>query len=261
LDWVVARGARPAVVSASINGPKFGGSYFVQMAVRQAADYGVTVVTAAGNDGRDACNYDPASFSEAITVGATDREDARSTGWGADGTQASNWGSCVDLFAPGSEITSAGIASDTSSAIKDGTSMAAPHVAGAAALLLHRKAWLTPKEIKSTLKLEATSGVVTDRKGSPDYLLYVGREPCAYSPRQDTAVKRQGTGGEKLKRSNYESDLAYLNACSIACREDSTCSGFVDDPTDRRGRMCKPKTASSGYGREGKTFHVKGNEC
>jgi len=84
---------------------------------------------------------------------------------------------------------------------------------------------------------------------------------CTYIPHSDTAVKRRGTGGEKLKRAQYSTEEAYLEACKTNCNADSKCKGFVDDPTDRRGRMCKPKMTSSGYRKSQKTFHVKGSGC
>lgn len=77
----------------------------------------------------------------------------------------------------------------------------------------------------------------------------------------NTAVRMQGTGGSKLKRASYSSDTAYLDACKANCNADSSCGGFVDDPTDRRGRMCKPKTATEGYSKPQKTFYRKGDGC
>jgi len=85
--------------------------------------------------------------------------------------------------------------------------------------------------------------------------------PCDYMAFANTAVKMRGTGGSKLKRSSYVSDEEYLAACKANCNVDSSCQGFVDDPTDRRGRMCKPKTASIGYSKPQKTFYRKGDGC
>lgn len=82
---------------------------------------------------------------------------------------------------------------------------------------------------------------------------------CQYDPELNTAVRYQGTGGNKLKLADYESVAAYLAACEDICTADATCGGFVDDPTDRRGRMCKPKTASEGYPKAFKTFYKKGS--
>jgi len=75
-------------------------------------------------------------------------------------------------------------------------------------------------------------------------------------------VKNRGTGGKKLKRKKYGSTAEYLVACEARCTADPSCGGFVDDPTDIRGRMCKPKkTGSVGYRKNKKTFYVKGNAC
>jgi hypothetical protein len=84
---------------------------------------------------------------------------------------------------------------------------------------------------------------------------------CVYAAHSNTAVKKQGTGGQKLKCASYGSEAAYLDACKASCAADSRCHGFVDDPTDRRGRMCKPKSAMVGYAKLQKTFYVKGGEC
>jgi len=85
---------------------------------------------------------------------------------------------------------------------------------------------------------------------------------CEYTANGNTAVKNRGTGGKKLKRKNYGSKAKYLAACQAACNADSSCGGFVDDKTDRRGRMCKPKkTGSVGYSKKNKAFYVKGSAC
>jgi len=84
---------------------------------------------------------------------------------------------------------------------------------------------------------------------------------CQYIANLNTAVKYQGTGGSKLMRVDYESVQAYLEACQLNCNADSRCGGFVDDPTDRRGRMCKSKTATEGYAKALKTFYRKGSGC
>lgn len=84
---------------------------------------------------------------------------------------------------------------------------------------------------------------------------------CTYVAHANTAVSKQGTGGQKLKRVSFGSEKAYLDACKASCNAQSKCNGFVDDPTDRRGRMCKPKTAQKGYRKLRKTFYLKGPEC
>merc|ERR1711937_606060 len=126
LDWVVTKGQRPAVFSASLGGSRNIG--FVETAIDRATAAGVVVVVAAGNDNMDACSFSPAHVGSAITVGATRSDDNRA--W------YSNHGSCLDIFAPGSSITSAGVSSDSASATMSGTSMACPHVAGAVVVVV-----------------------------------------------------------------------------------------------------------------------------
>jgi len=167
LDWVVANGQRPAVFSASLGGP--GSIGFVSAAIQSATDAGVIVVVAAGNENDDACSYSPASATAAVTVGATTSSDGRA--W------YSNYGSCLDIFAPGSQITSAGHESNSALATLSGTSMATPHVAGAAALLLQNTPSASAVQIISELKRLATSEIIDQvAEGSPNLLLYVGQE-------------------------------------------------------------------------------------
>merc|ERR1719161_2383925 len=97
-------------------------------AVDRAAKAGITVVVAAGNENDDACGYSPAFVPQAVTVGATDRNDGRA--------RFSNYGRCLDIWGPGVNVMSAGVRSDSSSATMSGSSMACPHVAGGAALIL-----------------------------------------------------------------------------------------------------------------------------
>mmetsp|Transcript_129566 Transcript_129566/g.361006 ORF Transcript_129566/g.361006 Transcript_129566/m.361006 type:complete len:683 (+) Transcript_129566:100-2148(+) len=169
IDFVAARGQRPAVISMSLGGR--GRSRLQANAVNKATAAGITVVVAAGNDGQsrvpDACQYSPAHVPAAITVGSiTEFRDSRSA--------FSNIGSCVDLFAPGSRILSVGIGSDRSTATLSGTSMACPHVAGAAARLLGEDRRRTPQAITNLLVSGATQGKVRDVRGSPNKLLFTG---------------------------------------------------------------------------------------
>jgi len=125
----------------------------------------VTYAVASGNENQNACNASPARVGAAITVGSTTSTDARSS--------FSNWGSCVDIFAPGSSITSAWHTSNTATNTINGTSMASPHVAGAAALYLQGNPGASPATVKSHIVNNATTGVLTGiGTGSPNRLLY-----------------------------------------------------------------------------------------
>eukprot|EP00419_Tripos_fusus_P051986 CAMPEP_0172815292 /NCGR_PEP_ID=MMETSP1075-20121228/11683_1 /TAXON_ID=2916 /ORGANISM="Ceratium fusus, Strain PA161109" /LENGTH=510 /DNA_ID=CAMNT_0013655129 /DNA_START=38 /DNA_END=1567 /DNA_ORIENTATION=- len=172
LDWVEqARDKRPAVFSASLGGRAVMAT--VRQAIDDATNAGVMVVVAAGNDGRtqypDACSYTPAHVPSAITVGSMTRSDSRSI--------FSNYGSCLDIFAPGSDIKSAGIKSNTDSATLSGTSMACPHVSGAAALLFEANPTKSVKDVERLLLVRATRDMVKDTKAkTPNLLLFVGKE-------------------------------------------------------------------------------------
>ena len=171
LDWVAANAARPAVANLSLGGDA---SASVDDAVRRISAAGIAVIAAAGNDGVDACTSSPARAPEALTVGASDRNDARAT-W-------SNHGSCVDLFAPGDEIVSAWYSATNALAISSGTSMAAPHVAGAAALLLEANPQLSPSALRDAIVQNATKGVVTSAMSAANHLLYTGAQGSATIP-------------------------------------------------------------------------------
>jgi len=108
---------------------------------------------------------------------------------------------------------------------------------------------------------EATSTTTTTTTTTTITTTITSTEACSYIPYANTAVRYQGTGGRKLKRKDFSSVGAYLSACQAVCNADATCGGFVDDPTDRRGRMCKPKKATSGYSKPSKVFYRKGSGC
>ncbi|QSX79807.1 S8 family serine peptidase [Agrilutibacter solisilvae] len=161
MDWVARNHIKPAVANMSLGG---GASTATDDAVTRLVDAGVVVVVAAGNDNANACNYSPARAIQAITVAATTSSDARSS--------FSNYGACVDLFAPGSSITSAWWTGDTASNSISGTSMASPHVAGVAALQLASNPSATPGAVATAVLDQASAGKVGDAAGSPNRLAY-----------------------------------------------------------------------------------------
>ncbi|MEH0928657.1 S8 family peptidase [Micromonospora sp. CPCC 205558] len=165
VDWVTANAIKPAVANMSLGG---GANSSLDNAVRNSIASGVTYGLAAGNDnGANACNTSPARTTEAITVGSTTSSDARSS--------FSNVGTCLDIFAPGSSITSAWYTSNTATNTISGTSMATPHVVGAAALVASANPSWTPAQVRNQLVANATPNVVgSPGSGSPNLLLYVG---------------------------------------------------------------------------------------
>ncbi len=154
IDWVANQKAaaptQPAVANMSLGG---GYSTSVNAAVAGAVAKGVTMVVAAGNSNANACNESPSSEPSAITVGATTNTDARAS--------YSNYGSCVDIFAPGSSITSAWNTSDTATNTISGTSMASPHVTGAAALVAQNSPDATPAAIANLMVTNAGNVPIT----------------------------------------------------------------------------------------------------
>ncbi|HEX6285063.1 MAG TPA: S8 family peptidase [Pyrinomonadaceae bacterium] len=162
VDWVRLNRQNPAVANMSLGG---GASSALDTAVNNLSNSGVAIAVAAGNSNANACNSSPARAANAITVGSTTSTDARSS--------FSNFGSCLDLFAPGSGILSAWIGSTTATRTISGTSMASPHVAGAAALYKQANPSASAATIRNALVNNATTNVVTNAgSGSPNRLLY-----------------------------------------------------------------------------------------
>jgi subtilisin family serine protease len=174
INWVAQSGARPAVVNMSLGG---GYDATLNQAVANAVAAGVTVAVAAGNSAADACTTSPASAPSAVTVGASDAADVQAA--------FSNFGTCVDLYAPGVNVTSAYHSAANAYAGMSGTSMAAPHVAGAAALVLQANPAATPAQVAQQLTARASTGRLTGLgAGSPNVLLQVrGWKRPSASPR------------------------------------------------------------------------------
>jgi subtilisin family serine protease len=162
IDWVTANHSGPSVANMSLGG---GHLQSVDDAVTNSINSGVVYAVSAGNNGADACGQSPASTPAAITVGATETNDARAS--------YSNYGTCLDLFAPGSNITSDWSTSDTATNTISGTSMASPHVCGVAALYLAVHPSATPTQVRDQIVNNSTPNKVTNPgTGSPNKLLF-----------------------------------------------------------------------------------------
>ncbi|MFM8563112.1 MAG: S8 family serine peptidase [Acidimicrobiia bacterium] len=199
LDWIrsYAMDGRRGVVNMSLGG---NASDALDAAVTNLVNAGFVVVVAAGNDGgdldpfqRDACNHSPARAPSAITVGASDITDARAF--------FSNSGPCLDLFAPGMDITAAAYDSYSDTDVKSGTSMASPHAAGAAAIILTSYPTASPAQVAEYLRNDAVPGIIRDAgSGSPNRLLMVA--PGTLRTVSPTRVfdTRNGQGGVPVRK-------------------------------------------------------------
>jgi subtilisin family serine protease len=227
IDYVAGSGLRPAVANMSLGG---GASTSVNAAVAGAVGDGVTMVVAAGNSNKDACKYSPSGEPTAITVGATTSGDVRAS-W-------SNYGTCVDIFAPGSAITSDWNTSTTATNTISGTSMASPHVTGVAALALEAKPDATPAAVALFLTSHATLDRLSSiGNGSPNRLLYslasgVPTEP----PTRTVAVKSIAGAGK-------QSGNGWQASATVTIREPDSPGTAVANATVR-GSFSDGGTAS-----------------
>ncbi len=254
MDWVAAQASGPSVANMSLGG---GASSSVDAAVSRMVDAGVTVVVAAGNSNADACNSSPARAAAAITVGATTSSDARAS--------YSNFGSCLDIFAPGSGITSAWYTSANSTNTISGTSMASPHVAGAAALWLEGNSSWTPADVVNALTDAATQGEVTNADGSVTSGRGKNRTTTTIPSANLLLYVDPGMGGGGGGGGNSAPSASFTYSCN-----DLTCD-FTGSGSDSDGSVVSyawsfgatTETASNtfeGYGSFSVTLTVTDNE-
>jgi len=183
LDWLMANHIKPAVVNMSMGGPS---SFVLDDAVADAIKAGIVVVVASGNESKDACNSSPAGLAQALVVGASTSSDSMAS--------FSNFGSCLDLFAPGTEIRSAWNSSNTSVETADGTSMASPFVAGVVALYLENNPQASPDAIINNLLEDATPNRLSNLGvHSPNLLLYSGLATDDPIPTSTPTIKPSAT--------------------------------------------------------------------
>ncbi len=227
VDWVTSNAIKPAVANMSLGG---GASTAIDNAVANSISSGVSYSIAAGNsNGANACNFSPARVGTAITVGSTTQTDARSS--------FSNIGTCLDIFAPGSSITSAWNTSNTATNTISGTSMATPHTTGAAALVLSANPSFTPAQVRDRLVADSTTGVVTGAgTGSPNRLLFVanGTPPppptTVFSDNFETATgwTTNASGTDTATTGAWERGDPAATSSGITLQLGTTTSGVND---------------------------------
>ncbi|MET7668699.1 S8 family peptidase [Micromonospora luteifusca] len=234
IDWVTANAVKPAVANMSLGG---GANSSIDTAVSNSINSGITYAVAAGNGNtlgvrQNACNYSPARVASAITVGATQNNDAAAS--------FSNFGTCVDILAPGVNITSAWYTSSSATNTISGTSMASPHVAGVAALALSGNPSWSPQQVRDYLVNNSTPNVVTNvGTGTPNQLLYVVN---GTPPANDFSVSVSPTSGSTAPGGSVTATVGTATTAGSAQSVSLSASGLPAGAT----ASFSPSTVTSG---------------